>query len=744
MLGHLGDARQILEDGYRDYPSSVEIAQVYAKTLISLGDHESAVGPLKMVVDSNPDELEPYLDYAGALLTIQSQPDEAVRILRKAEQVSPKNPHTIALLAEALAESGDLEASQQTFYQALQSNLSKDEQWHSRLSFGLGKVSLKLSQPETAIASLQESIRTNPNNPQVYKALAEAFSSLDLRDEALEAAQNALMHTPDDVDMLTWYASLATKMESLNEAIAALAKYVDIKPNDTSMIVQLGMVQAKAGRESDARGTLKRVLSSNDAETNHLHEAALGLLKLNDPDSAATFLERAISQSTETDSHMLLDLANAYKLAGRSHQALETLNKAISIDTKNPETFLAKSDLLSDLGRIEDMRDCLENALNHHPENPNLRYRLIHLLRSEGDLSKALSHSVKLVEVSRRFPSSDEVYTARTLAADLARASLKPTYARSFFVSHTEQKPVENETPDFDGETKIPEENSKLSLSNHIEEHTISVEPSALFSYYSLSAELALEEGEEIAAAEALNQAIKYNSVHPWLLALQSRLANRRGDFETANETFHNACDTIRQDTLWSFFPDQLPDLSENKTEPIEEEHSHKGGLSNHKLQLKQDFVCTLLGLSAAAIELGEWETGLNMLKKVKTGTNTEPYTQLQLVRTIVLQAEYQSLCQALDVIAHAPGNTALDKETTTIFQNASQDLEQSISDQDPNDGEKSLQIITLWSKRGNSVFRTSQLPPFKIDLKPEKGTVILENPSSEVFGQNKSADTEY
>jgi tetratricopeptide (TPR) repeat protein len=744
LLGHLEDALQVLENAYQDYPKSIELAKIYAKTLLSLGDYSHAIEPLKKVVNSNPSELEPYLDYAGALLTLQSDPDEAVQVLRKAEQIFPNDPYIIALLAEALADSGDLEGSQQNFYHALESNLANEAEWHSRLSLGLGKVSLKLAQPETAIASLQESIRTKPDNPQVHSVLAEAYASLDLRDEALEAARTALNQSPDDLEMLTWFSSLATQMESLNEAISALTRYVEIRPQDADMVVRLGQVQSHAGKGSDALDTLKRVITIEEASVDDLRQAARGLLDLDDPDSAATFLERALDKKSEPDSHLLLELANAYQQAGRSHQVLETLDKAISQDPKNPSIFLAKADHLASLGRAEDARTCLEDALNLHPEDPQLRRHLTLQLRGAGDIPAALSHAVKLVAIHRKNPSLTDAYSARALAADLARAMLQPAYARSFLLNTTEKYAPENAQVEQNEVAIGMDTSDQQDLSQHLIKSTSRTEPLAIFSYNCLSAELALDEGEEVAAAEALNQAIEQNPTHPRLLALQARLANRSGDSTAALEILQKTLEFIGKDTQWSQFLEPLLPNSENVYDADKNQQTYANAITTQALHQKHDFICTLVGIAAAAIELGQWDTALYMLRKAEKETPGEPYTQLQMARALVLRAEYQRLCQALKVIEHAPGPSALAKDTFRSFQNAIQTLTKIQSIEDPSLQENSDQVVSYWQKRGQAAFQLHEQVHQPGSISSDKFEPILERQSKDFAPPTEHEELEY
>jgi tetratricopeptide (TPR) repeat protein len=304
-LGHLEEARQVLENAYQAHTSYPGLAYTYAKTLLDLGQSQAAVSPLAVAVNAGSDDPGVYLDYARALLAADAQPEQAVRVLRQALELAPlsrsvsegsdqdgvplwlarsgqnqegepaglESPEAgessssadsgdrfsdfafqdpqfataFALLAEALAASGDLESARVAYSRALDTPLADDPVWRARLSLGLGQVALRLEQPETAIAALQEAGRANPQDPRIQQSLSDAYQASRLSKEALESARSAVQLAPDDIEILAWFSDRAIEMDAAIEAVPALTRAVQLDPQRGDLLVRLGRVQARFG-----------------------------------------------------------------------------------------------------------------------------------------------------------------------------------------------------------------------------------------------------------------------------------------------------------------------------------------------------------------------------------------------------------------------------------------------------------------------------------------------------------------
>ena len=666
QLGHPDQACQVYATAYQAYPAYPGLAYAYARTLLELGEHSAALAPLVVTLASEPKDPAPYLDYANALLAVQEQPEEAVRALEKVLVISDelivssgsdlgfiKTRITAqALLAEALEASGQLEDALKAYSHALESSLSADATWRIRLSLGMARVALRLGQAEVAIAALQEVNIPDGQHPQVSRILSEAYAAIHLPEEALQAAHIAVELAPDDVAMLAWFADQALILGARKEAISALTRAVQLDPERINLLIRLGEVFSQSGDAEAALEAYRQVLASPIAQPEHLYQAALQLLELGDTSHAIQCLERAIQQQPRPASTLLRHLAAAYQLEGDLQRALEALDRAIHLEPDDPAMHSLKADLLLLLDRPQAAQACLEHALNLHPQDANIHYRMASLLRSQGELFNALTHAQLLVDSYMPDDFSLQAMAARAFSADLARATLQPDEARTFLGA----------LPPTTG----------LSFRSGVSHPTSdALRDSQLVNYFCIFAELALDQDEEINAADALTMGYEIAPEHPRIQGLQARLAHRRGDHTTALANLQAAVEAV--------------DLQVSDT----------------------------LGIALAALDLGEWDIALDFSHRASATMPSEPFSHLLVVRGLVLRAEYQRLCEALEVTNHAPGTIALAEKAHQAFSAAIQTtldcLPEGISSEPP-------LLIRRWRARGEAVFQPD--PNSLADLK--------------------------
>jgi tetratricopeptide (TPR) repeat protein len=750
-LGHLAEARKVLENAYKAHTSYPDLAYIYAQTLLESGKHEEALAPLAVAVNAGSEDPAIYLDYARALLAVNAQPEEAVRVLRQALEMSPLprrsgvrfNPDGLpswlaksaptgdgeaageltgeviegenlpegndaepsgdpsgqfgsiafedpqfatafALLAEALAASGDLESAQQAYFRALETHLAEDPAWRSRLSLGLGRVALRLGQPETAVAALQEAARADSQNPAIQQDLSAAYLASRLPQQALEAAHNAVQLAPDDVDILAWFADRVFEMDASIEAIPALTRAVQLAPQRGDLFIRLGQVHARFGEVNQAMKAYRQVIEVPVPDPEELQQAAAGLLELDDNTAAIACLERALELLPEPTPALLHDLASVQQRSGATDQALETLERAVQIRPDDPALHLIKADLLLERERPEAARACLEHALNLNPHDPEVHGRIARVLRRLGDLMAAYEHAEQMRAALAVAPGAPQALVADALAADLLRAMLQPERARQLLEkpslpAGSEQEPV----------------------------HQIPLE------YTCLVAELALVEEAEIAAAEALTASFEVDPDHPRVLALQARLFQRRGDQAAAQQCLQSALQSI-QGAM------QLTQGVQGAPAAVEDEPDSPAaqGLSEGCVQVS---VQDMQGLASAALDLNQWDVAMALIRKAASAAPEEPFCHLEAARALVLRAEFQRLCQTLNVQAHAPGGNALSEGAFQAFDSALREALRCLPDHSispagftpPNEpgNQPSQPPATLlrWQARGLAVFKPSQ-----------------------------------
>lgn len=676
-LGKIDKALNVLADIYSVHPSYPDLAYTYGRALLEMNEPWKAISPLAVAVTASPLEPGPYLDYAFALSTSKEQPDLVIQNLSRAisllerslteghkqdAEQSPSRPSSapgwihdkpewkygfitnkefseagedqipmlaqglaVALLAEAYETSGHHESAIRMYSQGLESDLAKDESWNIRLSLGMARVALQMAQPEIAIAALQDASRKEIDNIDVYKILSEAYSAIDLNEEALQACRQAVQLAPDNVEILSWFAEKAVDLGVTEAAIPPLVRAVEIDPKRTDLAIRLAGIFLNDGKKREAHELLIKILSNPDAAPDDLFKAAAGLSSLGDDKNAAACLERALELQPDPPLQLLTELTSAYHAEGEDELALRTIEIAVDRYADHPEVHKIKAEILTSLGRLQAAQASLEHAMVLAPTDPVLQYQLARLLIDQGRLIEARELTRKMVEFIDGSQIDRFTLKALEFAADIARSVLDLDSARAILSKvNIESVPVEQLTGIVSGLQEVD--------------------------FFCLKAELALDADEEIAAAAVVNQIVRAGLSHPRVLALQARLSWRQGDSTTAGQFFSSVFEAVSFGTML-----QGKDLPTSTN--------------------------SIVGAALAAIDLGMWDQSVDLLTTHNGIRQPSPYISVQFARSIILKEEFLRLCKGLNVINHIPAqNTSIADELQAALR-ALQSVKDSLPD---------------------------------------------------------------
>ncbi len=641
QLGHLKEARNTLRDLKERYPGNQKTHYIYGKILLDMDEPRGALPYLAQVVDAQPDDVNPYLDYADAHLRIGANPRIAIKTLNQVLEMDQGNEKAQALLAEAYQANGEWERALSHYQKAMESELSSDPTWGPRITTGFGNTALNLGQTETALATLKEGLHKNPHNLTLAQTLAKAFAKAELKNDALEAAEKALDIAPDDLENLDWVADFALGMDSPRNAIPALEEIINLEPERTQAYIKLGKAHRMNKDQEKAKEVFSRISTLDHASAEGLFQAGDELLNLGDIEEGMSCLEKAahVSQANTAVQDLLpriwARLADGHAMNGDADQALDLLDQAIAADLDQPIWRIKKADFLVGEERYQAALASLKNALDLSPQNPTLHYKTALVHRQIGDYESALRHANQAVEIyeldERQSPG--DLLLARTLAAHIASATLQPELAGE--ILDTTQEVLLSQ-PSSDGED--------------------------LVDALCLLGELALNRGEEVKAAQLLNGLLKDHPDAPRVMALQARVIARQGKYSQAQSHLEEAAAAYGEgETRSSIYRTSLA-----------------------------------LAYAQAHRELEDWDRALAYFREAAQKSPQELRAQYEFTRALVRRAEIQRFADSLKVIHHAPGQDALSEGARGSFQKGITALK-AVTDEPA--------YVRKWELRGQAIF---------------------------------------
>jgi tetratricopeptide (TPR) repeat protein len=666
QLGHTMDARMTLETAYDADREHMGIAHAYARALIATDLPERAIPILDNARKKASDEVDIHLDYAKACLAADSNLDETRDTLVEILETQPDHAEAKGFLAEAYEANHELDASYEAYREALSSPLQDDPSWFAKLSLGLGRVSLEKGQPETAIATLKSALHTNGNDLEILKTLSSAYAEASLREKALWAAKSVLEMTPNDEGNLDWFIQQAISLDAVDKAIDVLKNAQKTDPQSASLLIKLGWLHLYQGDSATAGKIFRQVKELDLLSSKDLYTASQGLLAIEDSANAIEFLDKAIRLGESTgESELLPQIYTSKILAHRMNadleQALETLDTAISVSPEDHSLVQKKAEILMELEKHQAAVYCIQAGIEKFPQNTDLQLQAAIIHRSNGDLATASRHAQNARDLFATEGSRSLDQASAAMIADLADAMLQPSITREVILEAAE-----------DHDTTTPGD----------------------IYYHCIRGELALQSGEEIEAANALTAALETDPDHPRVLALQARLTSPRGESGNANQTLQRGLEAVGG----------LRSLKQNPKDEVEfEEHP----------QVKYP-TSTYITLAETALAFKEWTAANFLVQKAVALAPKEPRSHFEFARALVLRAEYQRLCQSLDIVQHAPGESALAKFAYKQFEDAILAAAHlitgfnQVSDEISPSYLEAKKTITVWLARGQAVFQPS------------------------------------
>jgi len=238
--------------------------------------------------------------------------------------------------AKAFFDAGDFERSRDAALRGLTSN--PDDANLLRLA---GRASSELGRDD-AVQYLQRAVELEPENPDAFRDLAEAFLFQNRLNDAMAAIQQAIELRPDDVSGLIDLGHGALATGRTEEAISHFKDAVERDP--TNIVARRALVDAyrATGRHDEALKAVEALLQLEPDDVLATLDAAELNLALGRWDTAAAEYSRldAIDDEPEHTIYAFHGMIDAEMRAQRWRRALDLAIEATRVDRYGRTTDL--------------------------------------------------------------------------------------------------------------------------------------------------------------------------------------------------------------------------------------------------------------------------------------------------------------------------------------------------------------------------------------------------------------------
>ena len=460
------------------------ISETTNGTLLSLmgdahqakGDADSASEYYTRAVSFSPEVEHPWMSLASYHLK-RGDSDKGYEVLLTAMNACPNSAGLAAML-------GDFYAGQGSYSDALPYMKKAME-----LEPGNGTYALKygsnlqlVGQPAYAIDIFRLALIKDPHNLDLLQAYTTSLLSTGRIEEAYEPLCNLVMLQPATITPYIDLASTALTLSKVDKAIdlsqvEGLLK-IGLKLDPTNYKGRLleADLLAAIGRNEEARA--EYILLAEEAllpgELRWRVNYGMGLMssKMGQVDVALAALEEAGSLNP-VNYEIQQRLAETYLSSGLQKASMEAAQAALSIAPDDPDNLIWYSEFCLKLGDIPESLSSLAAAIQHQPDNVELRMNLGKLQIKLNDVDAAKRTFEELIAHGHIAPA-----LLRRIAKDLAEVGATEE-AIHYLEFGIQQNPVQS-LPLLMDLAEYQKANGNLAKSVDVIDQAIALDPDNL------------------------------------------------------------------------------------------------------------------------------------------------------------------------------------------------------------------------------------------------------------------------
>lgn len=272
MAGRKDEARAVLEDSVKRFPTDVALLQRATATVGREGDNERSLALAQQALTSDP-ESERSAEYVvGALINLGRR-DEALAMALDWAQRKPEATGLGALAGILLFEKGDLPGAETQLRLA-----AKPSRPRQGVCERLGAMALSAGVPKDAERWLAREEELYGLSLRGSRVKATTLARLGRHEEALSVADGALAKAPGDLDLLQARCAALLDLGRHDEAVVELEKSLALHPEQADLLMLLANAQKKQGKEEVAQATRARAEAAHALRTSGAKGAKGGKL----------------------------------------------------------------------------------------------------------------------------------------------------------------------------------------------------------------------------------------------------------------------------------------------------------------------------------------------------------------------------------------------------------------------------------------------------------------------------------
>jgi tetratricopeptide (TPR) repeat protein len=392
LLGVVLDAQNRFEEAEGAYKQALALAPGSPALLNNLGNHYMAQGKTEQarsaflkVLAADPHHANANLQLAELAIAAK-QGVGALKYLDQLSREDRASPEVVLQRARALRLTGQAKAAGDLLAEA-QKNGGNDP----GIAFSIGLVFVEWQRYAEAEQAFARALDADPTNFDILYNLGLAAQHAGHLERAVQVYRVALRQRPEDADCLFNLASIYVQTGHSDEAMVPLMQAHKAAPERADILLALAQTSQDLGFYADAVTAIDEYLKLKPQDDVARRERGFCMIRSTSVDKGLVDL-RWYAEKHPNDARGMYELAIA-ETVREPEKALETLNRAVSLDPKFSAARYARGVLYYRMGKTDQSIADLEEVLKKTPDD----------LRSLDALGQDYMRVGKLPEAAEAF-----------------------------------------------------------------------------------------------------------------------------------------------------------------------------------------------------------------------------------------------------------------------------------------------------------------------------------------------------
>jgi tetratricopeptide (TPR) repeat protein len=410
LKAYLLEGKRLLQSGnhvaaldiYRQiaaqWPNRPEGYQGAAKVYQAMGLRPEAAREAQIAralekLNRDPDDVQARMDLAEALADKELYSRAAGHIDR-ALKVAPRNRDLLRLAYQIFQKNRNYRRAVRALEELIRLE-PLDAELYERLAENLRAARLHAKATRArALANALKAVREDPGNSEVVDQAVRQLLNNGQRRQALALVERCLKDHPNQSGLLRIYGELLLEEQDTKGAIRALRQAVELDPIDIKAHTLLGRAYLREGMVSKAEHHLNLVKTIEDAHRSNdpleAHATIVRVLIDNGNLEEARRRAEQLARQHPDDWRAPFVLGMVKRAQGRDAEAKRAFLDSIRLNPNAPEPHLELAKLYSDAGDVMEAVSEARAAVNLAPRDPEVRRALAAVLRAHGYIDQAI------------------------------------------------------------------------------------------------------------------------------------------------------------------------------------------------------------------------------------------------------------------------------------------------------------------------------------------------------------------